>query len=199
MTTIYFVRHAQPVANADWPDDRTRPLTAQGLADSQIVLDILRGIPVDAAYGSPFARSLDTIAAFVQSRGLAVTTDERLRERKAGAENWEHLDRRWADFSYFEDGGESLHSAQTRNMEALHDILDKHSGQTLVIGTHGAALSTILHHCDNRYSADDYRRILNSLPYIIRLDFDGRQYIGQTELHWNNRGYAAHTTQRGTP
>ena len=32
MTKIYFVRHAQPVANADWPDDRMRSLTARGMA-----------------------------------------------------------------------------------------------------------------------------------------------------------------------
>lgn len=32
MTSLFFVRHAQP--EAGWPDDRTRPLTPLGLADS---------------------------------------------------------------------------------------------------------------------------------------------------------------------
>ena len=190
MTKIYFVRHAQPVANADWPDDRTRPLTAQGMADRQVVMDVMGDIPMNAAYCSPFARSMETIAAFVQMRGLEIVTDERLRERAAGAENWEHLERRWADFLYFEEGGESLQSAQTRNVEVLREILDRHDGQTVLIGTHGAALSTILHHCDAAYGCADYRRILNSLPYIIRLDFEDRRYIGQEELHWNDCGYA---------
>lgn len=33
MTQIYFVRHAQPIYS--WEDDRTRPLTEEGLADSK--------------------------------------------------------------------------------------------------------------------------------------------------------------------
>ena len=37
MTKVYFVRHAQP--EHDWEDDRTKPLTAEGKADSKIVLD----------------------------------------------------------------------------------------------------------------------------------------------------------------
>ena len=39
MTTIYFVRHAQPEHN--WENDRTRPLTEEGLADSQKVTEAL--------------------------------------------------------------------------------------------------------------------------------------------------------------
>lgn len=40
MTRVFFVRHAQPEHN--WKDDRTRPLTREGKADSKIVLDFLR-------------------------------------------------------------------------------------------------------------------------------------------------------------
>lgn len=36
MTELFFVRHAQPVAN--WDDDRTRPLTDEGLKDTDKVL-----------------------------------------------------------------------------------------------------------------------------------------------------------------
>ncbi len=37
MTKVYLVRHAQP--DFDWEDDRTRPLTAEGMSDRQIVLE----------------------------------------------------------------------------------------------------------------------------------------------------------------
>ena len=37
MTKIYFVRHAQPEHNH--ADDRTRPLTKEGIVDSKVVLE----------------------------------------------------------------------------------------------------------------------------------------------------------------
>ena len=40
MTRVYFVRHAQPEHAHE--DDRTRPLTAEGIADSKIVLETLK-------------------------------------------------------------------------------------------------------------------------------------------------------------
>lgn len=40
MTSIYFVRHAQP--NHDWGNDRTRPLTKEGMTDSKEVVKALQ-------------------------------------------------------------------------------------------------------------------------------------------------------------
>ncbi|MBQ3937365.1 MAG: histidine phosphatase family protein, partial [Ruminococcus sp.] len=56
MTRIYFVRHAQPVHSH--ADDRTRPLTDEGLRDTQLVLDTLKDMQIDAFYCSPYKRSL---------------------------------------------------------------------------------------------------------------------------------------------
>ena len=42
MTTIYFVRHAQP--DHDWEDDRTRPLNEEGMMDSEKVYEALAEI-----------------------------------------------------------------------------------------------------------------------------------------------------------
>ena len=51
MTSLYFVRHAQPVHG--WEDDRTRPLTEEGVADSGKVAEVLRNINIDFFYSSP--------------------------------------------------------------------------------------------------------------------------------------------------
>lgn len=59
MTTIYFVRHAQP--DYDWKDDITRPLTKEGLQDSKMVTEFLRNIKIDCFISSPCKRSIDTI------------------------------------------------------------------------------------------------------------------------------------------
>lgn len=45
MTRIYFVRHAEPVHSHT--DDKTRPLTADGLSDRNIVLELLQDKNID--------------------------------------------------------------------------------------------------------------------------------------------------------
>ena len=92
------------------------------------------------------------------------------------------LKKRWQDFSFAEEGGECLDSVQKRNIEALKDILDKYKGKTIVIGTHGTALSTILHHYNNDYGVKDFLRIVNWMPYIVELRFHGNDLVELIEL-----------------
>ena len=77
LTTVYLVRHCQ--SEFSHRDDRTRPLTAQGMADAAEVARVLRDVPIDAFYCSPYRRSLDTITLAAQEHGLPIRTDERLR------------------------------------------------------------------------------------------------------------------------
>lgn len=43
------------------------------------------------------------------------------------------------------------------------------------------ALSTILNYYDNQFGCDDFLRIIDWMPYIIELDFDGDKLISKTE------------------
>jgi|GEM_PF-416180 len=189
MTTVYFVRHAQPESR--WEDDRTRPLTARGKSDREAVAEALRGVAVDAFISSPFERSYDTISLCAAEHGMEIAVDERLRERKVGAGARDSLEVRWADFDLHEEGGECLRSVQARNMAAVTEILAAHEGQTLVVGTHGTALSTILHHYNPSFGCDGFKRIWYSLPYIIRFDFEGAKLLGTKEILKLDRGYPA--------
>ena len=47
ITTIYFVRHAESLTSHK--DDRTRPLTDDGMKDRKIVLETLKGKKLDYA------------------------------------------------------------------------------------------------------------------------------------------------------
>ena len=124
MTRVYFVRHAQPEhAHAD---DRTRPLTAEGTADAELVWQVLRDKGIDAFYCSPYKRSIDTIQ----------TTAERL---------------------------------------------DDHEGQAVAVGTHGTALSAIINYYVPAFGCDDFLRIIDWMPYIVELDFDGQRFLSMTE------------------
>lgn len=190
MTRVYFVRHAQP--EHDHEDDRTRPLTVEGREDAKAVLAFFRNMElsgdkkIDGFYCSPYQRSMDTIAETAAFYGKEILTDERLRERQKGPGGNVHgmFRKRWADHNYHEEGGESLRMVQERNIAALKDILRVNEGKNIVIGTHGTALSTILHYYDNSYDCDSFLRIIDWMPYIIELDFEGMELIGKKEhLH----------------
>lgn len=181
MTRVYFIRHAQ----SDWRSgsDRERGLTAEAMEDRRVVLDFLRDKPVDAFYCSPYRRSLDTIREAADFFGLPIQTDERLREREAapGGNNRELFRKRWADFDWHEPSGESLRSVQERNIAALTEILEQNRDRTLVIGTHGTALSTILNCYDPGWDCDSFLRIIDWMPFVVELDFDGTRYLSRTE------------------
>lgn len=181
MTKVYFVRHAQP--EHAWEDDRTRPLTEEGKKDSAIVLDFLKDKQIDAFYCSPYKRSLDTIVDAATFFGKEIVTDERLREREKGPDGNNHgmFKKRWDDHDYHEEGGESITMVQKRNIEALNKVLLDNPNKAIVIGTHGTALSTILNFYDNSFGCDDFLRIIDWMPYIIELDFEGNHLICKQE------------------
>ena len=181
MTRVYFVRHAQP--DFSWEDDRTRPLTAEGKEDSKVVVEFLKDKQIDVFYCSPYLRSMDTIADTATYYGKEILTDERLREREKGpsGNGRELLCKRWADLDFHEEGGESIHMAQKRNVAALQEILCANQDKNIVIGTHGTALSTILNFYDPAFGFDDFWRIVDWMPYIIELEFEGMELVGKTE------------------
>ena len=181
MTRVYFVRHAQSDYRSG--PDRERGLTAEALEDRRVVLDFLRDKPVDAFYCSPYRRSLDTIREAADHFGLPIRTDERLREREAapGGNCRELFRRRWSDFDWHEPGGESLRSVQDRNIAALTEILEQNREKTLVLGTHGTALSTILNYYDPGWDCDSFLRIIDWMPFVVELDFDGTRYLSRRE------------------
>lgn len=182
ITKIYFVRHAQPDFN--WSDDMTRPLTAEGASDAEKVVAAMRNIHLDCAYSSPYLRSYRTIEECASDHGLEIKTDYRFRERESGqnGNNSEMFRRRWTDFDFHEEGGESLRMVQERNISALTDILEAHKSESIIIGTHGTALSTILNYYDPAYNCDSFLRIIDFMPYIIRLDFIGQNCVGKEEI-----------------
>lgn len=181
MTKIYFVRHAQPDFNHR--EDKTRPLTEEGKKDSKVVTEFLKDKEIDVFYCSPYKRSMDTISEAAAVFRKVILTDERLREREKGLDgnSYGMFQKRWADHGYHEEGGESIAMVQERNIEALLEILRTNEGKNIVIGTHGTALSTILNYYDNSFGCDDFLRIIDFMPYIVELDFEGEKLVAKTE------------------
>lgn len=181
MTIVYFVRHAEP--RHAWEDDRTRPLTDEGLKDAENVTEFFKTRKIDNFFCSPYKRSIQTIEAAAGYFNKEIVIDERLRERKKGPDGdvFGMLQKRWSDKDFCEEGGESIHSVQSRNIAALNDILETSSGKTIVIGTHGTALCSILNYFDDTVDCGFFLRIFDWMPFIVEMNFDGRRCAGVTE------------------
>ena len=175
MTTVYFVRHAQP--NYENHDDLTRELSPKGLQDRLLVCDLLADTPVDAVLSSPFRRAVDTVSPLAEGRGLSIRTVEDLRERRIDdcwIEDFNAFARaQWEDFDYRLSDGESLRQVQERCIPALEGILGEYTGQTVVIGSHGTALSCIINHYVPAFGYEDFQRIRGLMPWVVRFTFDG--------------------------
>lgn len=182
MTSIYFVRHAQ--SSHDTDDERRRPLTAEGMEDRYRAAEALRDVRLDVAVSSPYRRSVATIEPCAREHGLPVCTDERLRERMygPGGNGPGMFEKRWADLQWHEEGGESLAMVQQRNIAAVFDLLERYPGKNILLGTHGTALSTILRYFDPAFGCGRFLRIIDWMPYVVRLDFEGRSCVGKEEI-----------------
>lgn len=174
MTTVYFVRHAEP--NYMNHDDLSRELTPKGLEDSKLVTRFLADKGVDIVFSSPYKRARDTVRDFAEAFGLRIHIEDDFRERKVDSVWIEDFTsfckRQWSDFDYKLSDGETLRETQTRNVAALNRILREHRDHTIVIGTHGTALSTIIHFYDPRFSYADFEKIRGLMPWIVKFTFE---------------------------
>ncbi|WMJ87044.1 histidine phosphatase family protein [Anaerocolumna sp. MB42-C2] len=174
MTTVYFIRHAEPDFNIH--DDLLRPLTKQGHRDAKLVTAYLRDKGIHVVLSSPYLRAIDTVKDFADASGLEVKPIYEFRERKvdsAWIEDFTSFTKKqWEDFDYKLSDGESLREVQERNIKTLNNVLDLHEGKNIVVGTHGTALSTMIHYYDNTYGYEDFEKMKSLMPWIVKMQFN---------------------------
>jgi len=188
VTTIYFIRHAE--ADNSNRDGRIRPLTEKGLTDRKLVTEFLLDKRIDAVLSSPFKRAVDTVADFAEKSCFEIEIVEDFRERQSDSDmnsrdNMDFtsfMERQWADFDYTFSDGECLADVQARNIAALSGVLHRYRDKTIVIGTHGTALSTIINHYDKTYGFDDFMAMVNILPWVVKMTFNEYGYIGMEKI-----------------
>ncbi len=174
MTVLYFVRHAEP--NYMNHDDLSRELTAKGLRDSKLVTRFLSDKDVDIIFSSPYKRAVDTLRDFSESRGLEIHLEDDFRERRVDScwiEDFTSFCKaQWADFDYKLSDGETLREVQARNIAALNRLLTEHRNKTIVVGSRGTALSTVIHYYDRRFGYADFEKIKGLMPWIVKFTFE---------------------------
>jgi len=174
-TTLIFVRHARP--NYNNHDDLTRELNDKGLNDRWLVTKYLETQNVDVLISSPYKRAVDTIKHFADKNGLPVLCVDGFRERKIDSVWIEDFasfcEKQWEDFNYKLTDGESLREVQTRNISALNEVLEKYQGKTVVVGSHGTALSAIINYYDKSFGHQDFLKIQKLMPWVVKFEFYG--------------------------
>lgn len=179
MTIIYFIRHAE--SNHNNHNDVTRELTARGLEDRKLVSQYLKDKNVDAVLSSPYQRSVDTLKHFADLNNHQIERIDDFRERRADGEWIEDFDafchKLWNDFSYKLSDGETLSEVQERNVSALKIVLKRYKNQTIVIGSHGIALSTIIHYYDSDFGYEEFMKIKSLMPWIVKFEFENEELI----------------------
>ncbi|MBO5208378.1 MAG: histidine phosphatase family protein [Lachnospiraceae bacterium] len=179
MTTVYFVRHAEP--NYKNHDDMTRELTEKGLNDRKLVTEFLSDKAVDIVLSSPYKRAVDTVRDFAETKGFEVEIIEDFRERKIDSEWIEDFNAfskaQWKDFNYKLSDGESLGEVQNRNIKALNNVIEAYKGKVIVVGSHGTALSTIINYYDKSFGYTDFEKIKGLMPWVVEFSFENNNCI----------------------
>ena len=184
MTQIYFVRHAQPMYRNH--DDAGRELSPKGMEDRKRVTAFLRDKQIDVILSSPYARAVDTVRHFADTVRMPIIHIQDFREREVAGEWIDDFDtfcrHQWADFDFRLPHGECLREVQERNITALTRVLNEYEGKRIVIGGHGTSISTVLNYYDPGFGYDGFESIRRLMPWIVRLDFDGEDFLGMEKF-----------------
>ncbi len=173
-TTIYFIRHAEP--NYQNHDDMARELTIKGIEASHTLIDQFSTISIDHFYSSPYKRAIDTITPLAHNKQRQIKIINDLRERKI-SDKWvgdfsSIARKQWEDFTFKLPNGESLKEVQERNILALKNILEEASGKSIIVGTHGTALSTMINYYQTDFSYEAFNQYKHQFPWIVTFEFE---------------------------
>jgi len=152
---LTLVRHGETSANVDgvWHGSIDTALTERGQAQAHRVAQHLTAVAPRAAalYCSPLQRARHTAEAIGAAVGLTPEIHPDIAEYDLGA--WEGMSYREliATYKLFErmqqdpdfqpGGGESPRQVATRISTAFHSISDTHRGESVIVVTHGGALT----------------------------------------------------------
>ncbi len=178
MTTVYFIRHAEPDFTIH--NDMERPLSDRGRESCKKVTKYLRDKEISSVFSSPYLRAYDTVKDFAEASLMPVKKAPEFRERAIDTEwiedFWCFVEKQWQDFDYKLSGGESLKDVQNRTVSALKRYVTEYRGQNIVIGSHGTAISTVLNYYDKEFNFEQFKRVVDIMPFVVAMIFDGTEF-----------------------
>jgi len=179
-TKVIFCRHAESEGNVEQIyQGKTpgTPLTKKGVEQAEALAEKLlaqsKRLPIAAIYASPLLRTQQTAAAISKVTDRAVITDERIREVEFGEYEGKHinfddltfirerrahkLNSNQVESIYHFHGMETWDGIGLRLREFLHEILEKHKGETVVVVTHADIVQNAMHF----FTGEDLNKIVH--------------------------------------
>ena len=183
MTRLILVRHAESEMKGGYLGRLDPSLSVQGRAQAAALARRMAGESLAAVYSSPLKRALMTAQMIAAPHGLDVSAIADLAELDFG--DWDGLTyqeiaevapqrfNRWlADPAEVRPpNGETLLEMSQRVMEVVERIIAAHTGETVVVITHGGPARVIVC-CALGIPLSGQWRIRQDLAAISRLDFD---------------------------
>ena len=174
---LLLLRHAESrpdhaLPEADWP------LSERGREQAQQLIEALAAQQPDHLFSSPFRRALETIAPFAQWSNRAVTVDPAFAEctfRAGYVPDWPApIARAWADRTYAAIGCESAVACQTRVVAGIDALVRRHSGQRLLVCSHGNAVGLVLNAIDPSFGYTQWQAM--TMPALYEIDVTARDF-----------------------
>jgi broad specificity phosphatase PhoE len=163
-TILYVTRHGETEWNVEkrMQGRKNSALTEKGVEQAKLLGERMKNITIDVIYSSPSERATHTAKLIKGDRSIAIIENEAFYEIHMG--DWEGMtvseieEKYPQDFRLFWDAphqfrphsGETFQKAQTRVLNRLQTVLEKHKGQSILIVAHAVAAKYIVGHFENR-------------------------------------------------
>jgi len=150
MTSIYLVRHGQTAWNKEeiFRGRTDIPLDETGLKQAELAGEFFKNMKIEGVYSSPLSRALQTAQKIAQFHRMEIHPLSGLVDMSFG--NWEghaHQEiqkidpetyRQWREEPHLAKlpGGESLDDVRKRAIASLEEVIERHTGETLVLVSH---------------------------------------------------------------
>ena len=156
-TRIIAIRHGETAWNVDTriQGQLDIPLNDTGRWQAHRLALALAGQDISTIYASDLWRAWDTALSVANATGLAIQTDEGLRERGFGVFQgktfaeieaaWPEQALRWRkrDPEFAPEGGESLLQFRARVTQTAQALAARHPGEQIVLVSHGGVMDVL--------------------------------------------------------
>jgi len=191
MTTLILLRHGYSLYNKEkrYTGQADIPLDEIGIAQAgEAAAYLLKNYKIDAIYASDLSRAMNTVRPVADALGLQVTPRKGLRELNVG--HWTHntiseIAERFPEETatyrsgngYFRiEGGECYAEMIGRMDYELRRIARAHWGKTVLVGSHGGAIRSLLVNW-TKTPVDNFKTApFCSNASITVAEFDGREF-----------------------
>ena len=152
MTTIYFIRHSEPmkVKTRNYNDsiqlkNEKNILSVKGEKRAKVLSQLPEFDNIDLVVASNYVRTIATAKYVAEKNNLDIFIEEEFCERKQGVEAWSDFPsdfevKQMVDEYYKIGNGESQIEVKERMYNALLNILEQHKDKKIAIFSHGTAM-----------------------------------------------------------